>query len=84
MGRGRRREGRGRSGRREGRGGREKEGRRRGGEGEEDGKEGEGGEEEGGRGKGMNSFVPSTSTLWNGLPSVITCLSTIILPLRTI
>ena len=25
----------------------------------------------------MNSFVLSTSTLWNGLPSVITCLSTI-------
>ena len=24
----------------------------------------------------MNSFVLSTSTLWNGLPSVITCLST--------
>ena len=24
----------------------------------------------------MNSFVPSTSTLWNGLPPVITCLPT--------
>ena len=31
----------------------------------------------------MNSFVPSTSTLWNGLPSVITCLSILLAVSRT-